>query len=120
MLDLGDGEVNELEMVLVSTVSRGRDMIYLHILRDSYSCEGRYEGKVQGAMGMHRRGADLSGHQTSVPKEVTLQLRPERWETKRQRERGGEGYSRNCHLICHNGGLQKSKESPEVKPQRVA
>ena len=39
-------------------------------------------------MGIHRKDADTSGHQRSVPKEVTPQRRSEGWETKRQRERG--------------------------------
>lgn len=40
-------------------------------------------------MGIHRKDADTSGHQRSVPEEVTLQLRSKGWETKR--ERGGWG-----------------------------
>lgn len=47
MLDLGDGEVNELEMVLVSTVSRGRDMIYLHILRTATAVRGATKGRCR-------------------------------------------------------------------------
>lgn len=59
-------------------------------------------------MGIHRKDVDMSGHQRSDPEEVTLQLRSEGWETKRQREGGaGEECSRQRYSCAIVRGLQK-------------
>lgn len=47
-----------------------------------------------------------------VSKEVTLQLRSEGWRTKRQRETGGEGCSRQCDPQAMVGVCKNEKEAP--------
>ena len=64
-------------------------------------------------MGIHRKDADTSGHQRSIPKEVTPQRRSEGWETKRQGGGTGEECSRQCYAMCYSSGPAK-----EVKKAR--
>lgn len=49
------------------------------------------------------RGGVCGCQDISVHEEMTLQLRAKGWEIKRQREKGGEGCSRQHSPICHGG-----------------
>ena len=62
-------------------------------------------------MGIHRKDADTSGHQKSVPEEVALQLRSKGWETKRERGLGKnvQDSATPCAIVR---ALQKQSKKP--------